>query len=113
MEGKLSVKIFNLQRVSLACSLLLFALSAWSRQLILQILQMLHARWVFHNVSLCDNSTGYPRLQQRNEVMREVDHLSQLDPRDMPERSHYLLETNFASFKNESLVYQTYLLYAM
>ena len=108
MEGKLSFKIFNLQRVSLAYSPLLLTLSTWSRQLILQILQMLHARWVFHNVSLRDNATGYLRLQQRKAVLREVDHLSQLDPRDMPECSHYLLETNFPSFKNESLVDQTY-----
>ena len=113
MEGKLSVKIFNLQRVSLACAPLLLILSAWSRQLILQILQMLHMQWVFHNVSLRDNTTGYLRLQQRKEVMQEVDHLSRLDPRDIPERSHYLLAIDFASFKNERLVDQTYWLYAM
>ena len=74
---------------------------------------MLHMQWIFHNVSLCDNTTGYMRLQQRKEVMREVDHLSQLDPKDILDRSHCLLETNFASFKNESLVDQTYWLYAM
>ena len=75
--------------------------------------KVLHAQWVFHNVSLRDNATDYLWLQQRKEVLREVDHLSQLDPRDMPERSRYLLEINFASFKNESLVDQTYWLYAM
>ena len=74
---------------------------------------MLHAQWVFHNFSLRDNATCYLRLQQRKEVLQEVDHLSQLDPRDMPERSRYLLEINFASFKNESLLDQTYWLYSM
>ena len=93
MEGKLSVKILNLKYVSLACSPLLPTLSTWSRQLILQILQILHAQWVFHNISLRDNTTGYLRLQQRKEVLGEVDHLSQLDPKDIPDRSHYLLET--------------------
>ena len=74
---------------------------------------MLHAQWVFHNISLRDNATGYRRLQQRKEVLREVGHLSQLDPRDMLECSSYLLGINFASFKNENLVDQTYWLYVM
>ena len=58
-------------------------------------------------------TTFYLRLQQGKEVMQEVDHLSQLDPKDIPERSHYLLETNFASFKNERLVDQIFWLYVI
>ena len=97
MEGKLSVEIFKLQHVSLACSPSLLTLGAWSRQLTSKIFQMLHVQWVFHNISLHDNTTCYLRLQHWKEVLQEVDYLSQLNPGDIPERSRYRLEINFTS----------------
>ena len=113
MEGKLSKEIFNLQRLSLACSPSRLSIVDWAKRLISQVLQISHAQWIFRNVSLHDNKTGYLRNEQRREVLAEVDRLSQLDPRQIPESSRYLLEIDFSSFKNENIVDQSYWLFAM
>jgi hypothetical protein len=113
MEGKLSKEIFNLQRLSLACSPSRLSIVDWAKRLISQVLQISHAQWIFRNVSLHDNKTGYLCNEQRREVLAEVDRLSQLDPRQIPESSRYLLEIDFSSFKNENIVDQSYWLFAM
>ena len=113
MEGKLSKEIFSLQRLSLACSPSRLSIVDWAKRLISQVLQISHAQWIFRNVSLHDNKTGYLRNEQRREVLAEVDRLSQLDPSQIPESSKYLLEIDFSSFKNENLVDQSYWLFAM
>ena len=56
----------------------------WGKLLISQILQMSHAQWVFRNVSLHDAQEGYLRVQHRQAVLCEVDHLSRMDPRFLP-----------------------------
>ena len=79
----------------------------WGKLLISEILQMLHARWVFRNVSLHDTQEGYLRVQQRQAVLREVDRLS------LPEHCRYLLEIDFSSFENQPLAKQQSWMYAM
>ena len=85
----------------------------WGKQLISQILQMSHAQWVFRNVSLYDAHNGYLRVKQRRAVLREVDRLSQVDSRTLPDRSRYLLEIDFSSFSAQPLAKQQYWVYAM
>ena len=113
MEGKLSSEIFRLQNRSLACSPSLLTTLAWSKKLISQILHITHAQWIFRNLSLHHNTIGYLRLTQRCEVLAEIDRLSQLDLDAVPDESKYLLEIDFSSLKNDSLVSQSYWLFAI
>ena len=113
MEGKLSSEIFRLQNRSLACSPSRLTTLAWSKKLISQILHITHAQWIFRNLSLHHNTMGYLRLTQRKEVLAEIDRLSQLDLEAVPEESKYLLEIDFSSLQNDSLVSQSYWLFAI
>ena len=113
MEGKLSSEIFRLQNRSLACSPSLLTTLAWSKKLISQILHITHAQWIFRNLSLHHNTIGYLRLTQRREVLAEIDRLSQMDLDAVPDESKYLLEIDFSSLKNDSLVSQSYWLFAI
>ena len=114
MEGKLSKEIFRLQKHTLMASPSRLTLASWAKQLINQILQISHAQWIFRNVSLHDAREGYLRVQKREKVLEEVDRLSQVDPRFLPERSRYLLEIDFSTpSSSKDLVKQQYWLYSM
>ena len=53
-------------------------------------------------------------MQKREKVLEEVDRLSQVDPRFLPERSRYLLEIDFSTpSSSKDLVKQQYWLYSM
>ena len=113
MEGKLSTNIFCLQNCSLACSSSLLITLAWSKKLISLILHITHAQWNFRNLSLHHNTIGYLWLTRRDEVLAEIDQLSHLDFDAVPVESKYLLEIDFLSLKNKSLVSQSYWLFAI
>ena len=113
MGGKLPAKMFCLKSCSLACSPSCLTTLAWSKKLISLILHITHAQWIFCNLSLHHNTIGYIWLTQQEEVLAEIDRLSHLDFDAVPAESKYLLEIDFSSLKNESLVSQSYWLFAI
>ena len=113
MEGKVSEQLLLLQSHTLARSSSRLTISDWAKKLISQILQISHAQWVFRNASLHDKTTGYLRTKQRNEVLLEIDKLSQLDPAEVPEANKYLLEMDFSALRSDTLDQQSYWLLAM
>ena len=76
------------------------------------MLQISPAQWIFQNVSIHDNTTGYLCQQQWQEVLSEVDWLSQINPLKVPASSIYLLEIDFSSFHNNNIKDQSYWLFA-
>ena len=113
MEGKLSKEIFRLQQHSLARSPSRLTIADWSKKLISQILHISHGQWVFRNVSLHDARTGYLRVKKRENVLAEVDRLSEVDPILLSESSRYLLEIDFSSLHRDTLEKQSYWVLAM
>ena len=113
MEGKLSKEIFHLQQHTLSSLPSRLTIADWSKRLISQILQILHAQWIFRNVSLHDAVQGYLRVKKRETVLQEVDRLSSVDPILLPEASRYLLEIDFSSLHRGTLEKQSYWLLAM
>ena len=85
----------------------------WTKQFISQLLHISHAQWVFRNVSLHDRSVGYLQKLQRRKVLLEIDRLSQLSPSELPDDSKYLLEMDFSTPQNSSLIEQSYWILAM
>ena len=112
MEGICQLRFF-LQNCSLACSPSCLTTLSWSKKLISLILHITHAQWIFRNLSLHHNTIGYIWLTQQEEVLAEIDRLSHLDFEAVPEESKYLLEIDFLSLKNKSLVSQSYWLFAI
>ncbi len=85
----------------------------WTKRLISQLLQILHAQWVFRNVSLHDARTGYIRVKRRENFLAEVDRLAKVDPILLPENSKYLLEIDFSALHCDPLEKQSYWVLAM
>ena len=108
MEGKMSKAIFSLQSHSLAASPSRLNIADWSKRLISQVLQISHAQWVFHNVSLHDARSGYLHEKKRRDILSEIDCLSQLDPEDVPLECQYLLEMDFTALAGDTLERQSY-----
>ena len=52
-------------------------------------------------------------MQQWQSGPGEADKLSQLDPEQLSEGSHYLIEIDFSSLHNAGLWKQSYLIFAM
>ena len=113
MEGKVSEQLLLLQSHTLARSSSRLTISDWAKKLISQILQISHAQWVFRNASLHDKTTGYLRTKRRNELLLEIDKLSQLDPTEVPAANKYLLEMDFSALRSDTLDQQSYWLLAM
>ena len=84
-----------------------------TKKLISHVLQLSPAQLISQNISLHDNTTGYRYQQQRQEVLSEVDRLSQINPLKVPASSRYLLEIDSSSFHNNSIKDQSYWLFTM
>ena len=113
MEGKLSKELLLLQRQSLAWSPSRLTIVDWAKKLISQILQISHAQCIYQNVSLHDASVGYLQTKQHQEVLLEIDKLSQLNPAAVPKSSKSLLEIDFQALGRYTLEQQSYWLVAM
>ena len=113
MEGKVSLELFKLQSKSLACSPSRLSSGNWAKQFITRILHISHGQWIFCNTSLHHETQGYLRLQERTATLATIDHLSTIDPVNIPDKSKYLLEMEFSSLRNNSLEQQSFWVYAM
>ncbi len=113
MEGKICKELFNLQRRAITGSPSTLTFAAWSKKLLDQILHISHSQWIFRNVSLHDRQHGYLRLRRREQVLQEVDRLSELDATALLPESRYLLEIDFNELRSASAVEQSYWVYAM
>ena len=113
MEGKVSSALLKLQSHSLACSPSKLPAGDWSKQLISRVLHISHGQWIYRNTSIHDATHGYLHLQQRKDLLLEIDHLAQMSPEDLPDSSKYLLEMDFSSLSNDSAKQQSYWIYAV
>ncbi len=113
LEGKVSKELLRLQYSALVGSASRLTMRDWTKQFISQLLHISHAQWVFRNVSLHDRSVGYLQKLQRRKVLLEIDRLSQLSPSELPDDSKYLLEMDFSTPQNSSLIEQSYWILAM
>ena len=85
----------------------------WMKHFIAKLLQVLHSQWLYQNFTLHEKTRGYLRLQHRKEVLKEVDHLMDTNPDEIPQGSQYLLEMDFTSLYNASFERQSYWVLAM
>ena len=106
-------KVFLLQHTALVGSSSWLTIKDWAKQFISQLLHISHAQWVFRNILLHDKSVGYLQRLQQRQVLMEIDRLSQLNPSDLPLGSRYLLEMDFSTPQNSSLIEQSYWILAM
>ena len=113
MEGRVSKEILAIQRGHCALAPTMLNGDDWMRQFINRLLLISHSQWTFRNFTLHDQVRGYLRLQERKEVLREIDRLVHLDPSEVPAESRFLLEFDFDALYQSSYEKQSYWVRAM
>jgi hypothetical protein len=92
---------------------IIIVLHNWMKHFIAKLLQVLHSQWLYLNFTLHDKTRGYLHLQHKKEILKEMDHLIDTNPDEIPQGSQYLLEMDFASLYNTSFERQPYWILAM
>ncbi len=85
----------------------------WMKHFIGKLLQISHLQWLYRNLTLHDKKRGYLRLQRRKEILKEVDHLLDMNTDDIPKESQYLLELDFTPLYSASFEKQSYWVLSM
>ena len=113
MEGKVCREIFAHQALALQASHSKLSITSWAKKFLDQLLHITHAQWIYRNVSLHDKDTGYLNLRKREEILREIDRLSEIEASQIPPESRYLLEIDYNELRASSMVRQSYWVYAI
>ena len=85
----------------------------WMKHFISHLLHISHSQWVLQNFALHDRSLGNLRLQARQDVLIKIKTLVHTDPDHIPAESQILLDMDFDSLFNSSLVRKSYWVRAM
>ena len=80
----------------------------WVNHFIPRILHIFQGQWVLQNFTLHDQTRGYLRLQERQQVLEEIDRLADEDPSNIPQESRFLLEVDFRSLLRSFFERQSY-----
>jgi hypothetical protein len=80
----------------------------WTKQFISRILQITHSQWIFQNVSPHDRTHGYLHNQKAEEILQQINILSDLAPEEVPKASQFLMEINFSELSKSHLETQKY-----
>jgi hypothetical protein len=80
----------------------------WTKQLITRLLQITHYQWIYRNILLHDNSSGYLHNKTAEDLAEEIHRLAELQPEDVPTESIFLLEIDSGKLTNEHVETQAY-----
>ena len=85
----------------------------WVKHFISRLIYISHGQYVLRNFTLHDQTRGYLRLQDRQQVLGEIDRLADEDPANIPQESRFLLEVDFSSLRRSSFERHSYWVMAM
>ena len=85
----------------------------WMKKFISHLIHISHSQWIFRNFTLHDHTRGYLRLQERKEVLAQIEQLVDCDPDEIPEGSKFLLEMDFETLYDSTFEKQSYWVRAM
>ena len=108
MEGKVADRIGGLQRYHCSVSSCMMNGDEWMKHFISHILHITHSQWIFRNITLHDSLRGTLRLQERKEVLDEVQKYLDTSPEDLPQESRFLVELDFDALYRSTFEHQTY-----
>jgi hypothetical protein len=107
-EGYISTQFYEIQTFHLAMSSSLLNGKDWTKQFISKLLQITHSQWIYSNFLLHDRRQGYLHTKSAEEIMREIESLSSLAPKDVPKASRFLLKINFTELSKFHIETQKY-----
>ncbi len=95
-EGYISTHFYNIQNFHLAMNSRFLNGANWTKQFISRLLHILHSQWIFKNVSLHDTTCRYLHNKRLEDIILEIEWLSSITPKEVPQESRFLLKINFA-----------------
>jgi hypothetical protein len=113
MEGHTSTHFYVIQSFHLSMSSSYLNGEDWTKQFISKLLQIMHAQWIFCNISLHDKTHGYLCNKKADKILQIINKFLEVAPEAIPEDSHFLLEINFSELTKSHLETQTYWTLAM
>ena len=108
MKGRISKRIYHLQRHHLTTTKLQTTGEDWIKQFITRLLHITHSQWVFRNFSLHDHQRGVLHRNKREEIFSEIEQLADTSPDEVPAESRFLLEFDLGALKRADLDTQLY-----
>ena len=113
MEGRVSKRIYALQRNHLLTSSSQISAGSWMKQFISNILHITHSQWLFRNFMLHDSTAGYLRLKERATAAAQIDSLMSTNTSSIPEECSFLLEFDTEHLLQSDMDTQQYWIAAM
>lgn len=113
MEGRVSSKIYAMQRYHLVTTNSRLSPKRWMSTFITKVLHTTHSQWIFRNFMLHDRAAGYLRLKECTEATIQIDALLQTHPSSLPTDSQFLLEFDTDKLLSADTDTQQYWLSAM
>jgi hypothetical protein len=107
-EGYISTHFYEIQSFYLAMSSRYLNGEDWTNQFISKLLQITHYQWIYRNISHHNGWHGYLHTKNVEEIMRDIESLSSLAPKDVPKASHFLLKINFTELTKFHIETQKY-----
>ncbi len=113
LHGNVSKEIGRIQEVH--CTLIPCRITGtdWTKLLVTHLIHISHSQGILQNFTLPDKQCRYLRLQQRRDLLREVNSLLATPPEEVSEESRYLLELDFSTLYNTTFGQQSYWVLAM
>ena len=112
-EGHISTHFYAIQTFHLAMSSSYLNREDWTKQFISKLLQITHSQWIFRNISLHDKKYGYLCNKKAEEIIQQINALSEVAPEEVPEDSRFPLKINFSKLSKSHIETQTYWTIAM
>jgi hypothetical protein len=112
-EGHISTHFYAIQTFHLAMSSSYLNVEDWTKQFISELLQITHSQWIFWNISLHNKTHRYISNKKGEEIIQQINVLSEVAPEEVPEDSRFLLEIIFSELSKTHLEMQTYWALAM
>jgi hypothetical protein len=100
-EGYISTHFYNIQCFYLSMSSSFLNGLDWTKQYTSKILNITHSQLIYRNISLHDRHQGYLHNRQLEDLLQEINKLSELGPEEVPENCQYLLEINFTNLNEK------------
>jgi hypothetical protein len=102
-EGHIFAHFYAIQSFHLAMSSSYLNGEDWTKQFISRILQITYSQWIFQNVSLYNRTHGYLHNQKVEEILQQINVLSDLAPEEVPKASQFFLEINFSELSKSHI----------
>lgn len=108
MEGRITTEFGKMQQLHLLGSSSLLTTAAWTKTLVSKLLRITHSQWILRNFMLHNTLHGYLTMNDRLDLLRQVEHLLETSEDEIPEDRRFLLEFDMSDIADMDYNSQNY-----